>query len=345
MGVDFGPYLSNVLYQIRKHWFDQIPDVAKAPTRKSGKVSIEFHILPSGQLSGLTVVSSSGNADLDRGAADGIRSCAPFPPLPVQFTGPDLALRINFFYNPANLNELKSPVSKSGDTIALAETLISSDTAAGHLIRKTEPEYPSKALDAQIEGDVTLDVLIGKNGKTKNIQVVSGDSVLARAAVDAVKHWRYTPFTAEGKPVETPTTVTIKFVITKGPINCPGQQGDIYAFLPDALTATKVDPTNPDTRAQVFRVGHHVSPPRPIYAPGPEYSEKARKAKQQGTAVLRVIVTPEGKVALVKVLKVIGYGLDQQAVNAVCQWKFQPALKDGQPVPVEINIEVSFRLY
>jgi TonB family protein len=61
--------------------------------------------------------------------------------------------------------------------------------------------------------------------------------------------------------------------------------------------------------------------------------------------VLKIIVTPEGKVARIKVERVIGFGLDQKAVNAVCQWKFTPALREGQPVAVQITVEVTFRLY
>jgi TonB family protein len=224
---------------------------------------------------------------------------------------------------------------------------VSPQEADARLDRKVEPEYPTKARDAGIQGDVVLNILIGKNGKVKNITVVSGDPVLAHAAVSAVKHWRYEPWASGGNNVETQTTATFHFVLAKGPMTCPGQEPGAYRFLADArpdisggIATAQVPPV-----ATVFKVGGSVKPPRTIYAPDPEYSESARRHKQQGTGVLRLIVTPEGKVALVKAERVIGFGLDQKAVNAVCQWKFKPALKDGQPVPVEIEVEVSFRLY
>jgi len=99
------------------------------------------------------------------------------------------------------------------------------------------------------------------------------------------------------------------------------------------------------TGGGVFRVGGGVSAPRAIYTPDPEYSEEARKAKYQGTCVLWMIVGPDGKPRDIKVQRTLGLGLDEKAIEAVKQWKFEPAMKDGHAVAVQINVEVSFRLY
>jgi periplasmic protein TonB len=95
----------------------------------------------------------------------------------------------------------------------------------------------------------------------------------------------------------------------------------------------------------VFRVGGGVSAPKVVYQPDPEYSEEARKAKYQGVCVLSLIVGPDGKPRDVKVARSLGLGLDEKAIEAVNQWKFEPAQKDGRPVAVAINVEVTFRLY
>jgi protein TonB len=95
----------------------------------------------------------------------------------------------------------------------------------------------------------------------------------------------------------------------------------------------------------VFRVGSGVFAPRAIYGPDPEYSEEARKAKYQGTVLLWVIVGPDGRPRDIRVQRSLGMGLDEKAIEAVRKWKFEPAMKDGHPVAVQVNIEVRFRLY
>ena len=99
------------------------------------------------------------------------------------------------------------------------------------------------------------------------------------------------------------------------------------------------------TGGGVFHVGGGVSAPKKIFDPDPEYSEEARKAKYQGTCVLYVIVGSDGRPRDIRVSRTLGLGLDEKAIEAVKSWRFEPAMKDGKPVAVAINIEVDFRLY
>ncbi len=94
----------------------------------------------------------------------------------------------------------------------------------------------------------------------------------------------------------------------------------------------------------VFRVGGGVSQPVIVFKVDPEYSEEARKAKYSGTVVLSVIVDTEGKAREIKVIKSLGMGLDEKAVEAVEKWKFKPGMKAGAAVNVRAQIEVNFRL-
>ncbi len=94
-----------------------------------------------------------------------------------------------------------------------------------------------------------------------------------------------------------------------------------------------------------YRVGGGVSAPRAIYSPDPEYSEEARKAKYQGTVVLWVVVGTDGRVHDVKIARSLGMGLDEKAIESVRTWRFEPSRMNGQPVPVQVNVEVNFRLY
>lgn len=99
------------------------------------------------------------------------------------------------------------------------------------------------------------------------------------------------------------------------------------------------------TGGGIFHVGGGVSPPRQIYAPEPEFSEEARKAKYQGVCTLGLIVGTDGRPSNIRVLSSLGMGLDEKAIEAVRTWKFEPAMKDGHPVRVEIAVEVDFHLY
>lgn len=81
-----------------------------------------------------------------------------------------------------------------------------------------------------------------------------------------------------------------------------------------------------------------------IFKKDPEYSEEARKAKYQGTVVLKVDVSAEGKPTHLEAIRSLGLGLDEKAIEAVAQWRFRPATKNGQPVPVQLQVAVDFRL-
>jgi TonB family protein len=94
----------------------------------------------------------------------------------------------------------------------------------------------------------------------------------------------------------------------------------------------------------VLRVGNGVSPPVLISKIEPQYTEEARRAKYEGTAVLYAQIEPSGQATHIKMIKSLGLGLDQKAMEAVATWKFQPGTKAGAPVTVEATVEVNFRL-
>ena len=93
-----------------------------------------------------------------------------------------------------------------------------------------------------------------------------------------------------------------------------------------------------------YRPGGGVSLPVPITKPEPEYSEEARKAKYQGSVTLQIVVDEKGVPKDIRVVKKLGLGLDEKAIEAVQKWRFKPGMKDGKPVAVIATIEVSFRL-
>ena len=104
------------------------------------------------------------------------------------------------------------------------------------------------------------------------------------------------------------------------------------------------DEQSSDQHVPIYRVGGPVTPPQAIYSPSPKYTKKARKSKEQGDVVLWLIVTKEGATRNIKVAQSLSPDLDKQAVDAVSTWKFQPAMKDGQQIAVQINVKLQFRL-
>jgi TonB family protein len=87
----------------------------------------------------------------------------------------------------------------------------SRDTSATRLIHRVEPRYPADASAQRIEGSVVLDIQIGEDGAVHDIAIVSGNSELAEAAVEAVRQWRYRPYSVNGRRVEMQTRITIRF--------------------------------------------------------------------------------------------------------------------------------------
>lgn len=94
----------------------------------------------------------------------------------------------------------------------------------------------------------------------------------------------------------------------------------------------------------VYRIGGGVSAPAVLAKVEPEYSEEARKAKFQGTVMLYIEVDENGKPKNLRVVRPLGLGLDEKAIEAVSRWKFRPGFKDGKPVTVAATVEVNFRL-
>ncbi len=96
----------------------------------------------------------------------------------------------------------------------------------------------------------------------------------------------------------------------------------------------------------VYQVGGRISAPIPIFQPEAEFSDEARRAKYQGICVIALIVDAQGNPQSVHVVRTLGMGLDEKAMEAVRRYKFKPALKDGKtPVPSMITVEVDFHLY
>ena len=92
---------------------------------------------------------------------------------------------------------------------------ISQGVTRGLLVQKVEPQYPTLARAARVQGDVVLSAVIDTNGQITNLQLVSGHPMLVPAAIAAVKQWRYKPTQLNGEPVPVVTTITVNFAFSQ----------------------------------------------------------------------------------------------------------------------------------
>lgn len=137
----------------------------------------------------------------------------------------------------------------------------------------------------------------------------------------------------------------LDFDLAKGTLLYTEKNSSNKGDSQDAKTKTVSTNAGKQPDQAVFRVGSGVTAPKAKWTPEPSFSEAARYESYKGVVVLSVVVDKDGNVTDVKIVRPLGVGLDDEAANGVKTWRFSPGAHDGQPVPVAMNIEVSFNLY
>ena len=189
------------------------------------------------------------------------------------------------------------------------------------LLRKVAPVYPPLARAARIQGTVVLSIVINKEGEIVDTRLVSGHPMLAPAAIEAVKQWKYTPRSSADKAVEVETIVRLDFRLADGPVtrSLPSrvsQRLRVSAGVAQGLIASRVEPVYPDD---------------------------AKAKNIEGTVMLNVDIDQEGNVERVELVS--GHPmLAPAAMDAVLQWKYRPFVLRGEAVPVETTEQVKFVL-
>ncbi len=107
-------------------------------------------------------------------------------------------------------------LAKTPEPTPIKRIRVASRVAEANLIHDVAPQYPPEAGRARIEGTVVLMAVIGKDGSVQDVRVESGLPLLAQAAIDAVKQWRYRPYLWNGEPVEVDSLITINFTLSRG---------------------------------------------------------------------------------------------------------------------------------
>lgn len=229
---------------------------------------------------------------------------------------------------------LASPGQQSRSNCAAAQD--NAGLQLGFPIHVVNPVVPRKVRKAGFL--VLLTGTMTAAGTFENLSFERGSPEFAEAAVDAVRQWRYTPPTRNGRPTDARVYIMIQ----------SGKGGFNRAIDEDPSTPTQA-PEQIEQQisdGELFRSNAPgVAAPRATYAPDPQYSELARVLKYDATVELRLIVGVDGRPKDVWVTRGAGLGLDQKSVEALCTWKFEPGKRNGVPVPVLVSAETQFRIY
>ena len=190
------------------------------------------------------------------------------------------------------------------------------------LVRKVEPVYPEEARKARVSGVVILGVRTDARGRVKNAMVYkSKDPLLVQPSIDAVKQWVYEPLYVKGEPVDAVFTVTVTFKLKE---KKEAKAGGVVGG--------------------VIQTEGLEKPPKLIRKVEPVYPEEARQESIQGVVLIEATTDKEGNVVEVKVLKSESSLLNQPAVDAVRQWKYEPVYKNGEPVGITFTVTITFKL-
>ncbi|MGD0733037.1 MAG: energy transducer TonB [Terracidiphilus sp.] len=192
--------------------------------------------------------------------------------------------------------------------------------------------YPPGATETDRPHLITLSAVIGIDGVPTKVQPVNPNgNPYQDAAVEAVSQSRFQPGTLNGKPVPVLVYLRVPFFRLAPPVPRLllhyGENGG-FGRARDPLGVQPGD-----------------TPPKAIHVAPPEYSDEARRKKIQGVVIVSVLVTAEGEPTDIRVERPLGYGLDEKAVEAAARYQFQPAARNGNPVPRRIMIEMNFKLY
>jgi len=222
--------------------------------------------------------------------------------------------------------------AKSGeeDTTKSAEseagtkpTAVPPDSAGLERVNTPEAIYPLKAQKKGIQGQVMVKFVISEEGDVESAEATSGDPLLAAAAVDAAKQWKFKPYIKNDKPVRVTTSIPFDF-----------------AFSDKVREISVSEPRDPKW---AIPLPPGVVQGRLIHQVVPIYPKEAKQRHIQGTVVLQIVIGKDGR--LRDLTPISGpIELYSAAIGAVQQWRYTPFEKDGAPVAVQTTITVDFTL-
>jgi TonB family protein len=247
-------------------------------------------------------------------------------------------VQVIFVLADSGINNATTPATDAtGNRVRVSENIM-----RGLRIQEIDAAYPPLALKARIEGLVVLKEFVGKSGEVENLEIVSGDPLLAPAAIDAVKQWKYRPYVLNGEPLEVESLVRMNFTLLKKKEGS-ATDADLDA-LPKELVPEQTSPDETKSAAPSrIRVSSGVASQLLIRRVDPTYPPEARAKRIQGVVILQATIDPTGHVVELELISGDPL-LAPAAIDAVRQWEYRPYLLNSQPLTVETKIQVNFTL-
>jgi TonB family protein len=228
------------------------------------------------------------------------------------------------------------------------------DVTAPELLPADFSSVITNACVESASGKVVLSLIVDANGRPRNIRFEhpsGGD--LDRLALVIAGADRFKPGEQNGTPVAVRQLVELKLdgciagikdetgqTVKRLRLRSRPEQkfGPLKESPAEAILSTPKDLSNPD------HIGGEVSAPIPLVFPEAQFSDEARNARYQGVCLISLIVDSQGMPRNPRIIRPLSYGLSEKAMEAVNKYRFKPAMKNGEPVPVMITVQVNFRL-
>lgn len=252
---------------------------------------------------------------------------------------------------PASENPASTPrVSSAAGTEA--GTAVLPDSTKVELLKGERAVYPLAAAEKQLQGQVWVRLHISPTGDVNDVDVVSGDPILAQAAASAVKKWKFKPYIKNGHAVSVLYKMPMDFAFSGNVKDTPRpaepaanpEANATPATTPPAGSANGAPVGSAAEKVKKVRISQGVSAGLLLHKVQPIYPEDARRNRVQGQVVLQAEIDTDGRISDLQVISG-SKELTAAAVGAVQQWRYRPYLLQGEPVKVDTQIVVNFQLH
>ena len=243
-----------------------------------------------------------------------------------------------------------APSSSSPPSSAPSSSSALPDSTKIELVKGERAIYPVAAEEKKLQGQVWVRLHISETGDIEGVDVISGDPILAAAAVSAIKKWKFKPYIKNGHPVKVLYKMPMDFAFRENVKDTPipvenNSISSVDKNPADASSRPATDPPNGNNVAgtKQVRISQGVSKGLLLHKVQPIYPYEAMRNHVEGTVLLRAVIDKNGRISSLEPISG-PKELTTAAIGAVEQWRYRPYLLQGEPVEVETQITVNFQL-